>query len=73
MREPVCGMAGAIDGIRAVEDRSIAGKIICYPQLLELPLTPLTELGESLPSVAEKLDNGAWTAAAEEELLRTAK
>jgi len=71
--DAVCGMAGAIDGIRAVEDRSIAGKIICYPQLLELPLTPLTELGESLPSVAEKLDNGAWTAAAEEELLRTAK
>jgi hypothetical protein len=36
---------------------------------LRLPLTPLTELAATLPTVAAKLDAGAWTAAAERELL----
>jgi len=70
--DAVSGLAGAIDGIRAVENRALAGKIIVYPQLRELPLIPLAELAEELPTVAAKLDGGAWTAAAEAELLRTA-
>ena len=70
--DAVSGMAGAIDGIRAVEARSLAGKIIVYPQLKDLPLTPLSELPEKYPSVAEKLDAGIWTRQAEAELLKVA-
>ncbi|MFW6132375.1 MAG: alcohol dehydrogenase catalytic domain-containing protein [Planctomycetota bacterium] len=71
--DAVSGMAGAIDGIHAVEDRTLAGKAIVYPELHELPLTPLNALGETFPTVAEKLDDGRWTRAAEDELLRAAK
>jgi threonine dehydrogenase-like Zn-dependent dehydrogenase len=71
--DAVSGMAGAIDGIRAVENRTMAGKIIVYPQLKELPLTPLSKLHEKFPSVAKKLKNGIWTLAAEEELLQLAR
>ena len=71
--DAVCGMAGAIDGIRAVENRTLAGKIIVYPQLKELPLMPLETLGGNFPEVAAKLDNGIWTKEAEAELLQTAR
>ena len=68
--DAVSGMAGAIDGIRAVENRTLAGKILVYPSLRDLPLTPLTKLGDVLPAVAAKLDAGRWTQAAEKELLK---
>ncbi len=71
--DAVTGMAGAIDGMDAVQERTLAGKIVVYPQLHELPLTPLADLAEKYPSVAERLDNGIWTKAAEEELLQVAK
>ncbi len=68
--DAISGMAGAIDGIRAVENRTLAGKILVYPSLRDLPLTPLTKLGDVLPAVAKKLDAGRWTQAAEKELLK---
>jgi L-sorbose 1-phosphate reductase len=71
--DAVSGMAGARDGIAAVENRTLAGKIIVYPQLHEMPLTPLTELASRYPTVAAKLDKGQWTKAAEEELLKAAR
>jgi len=71
--DAVSGMAGAKDGIAAVENRTLAGKIIVYPQLHDLPLTPLTELPQKFPSVAKLLHAGQWTSAAEQELLRVAK
>lgn len=67
--DAVSGMAGAIDGIRAVENRALAGKIIVYPCLHDLPLVPLGELAARLPEVAAKLEGGAWSKAAEDELL----
>lgn len=70
--DAVSGMAGAKDGIAAVENRTLAGKIIVYPKLHNLPLTPLNELKQKYPTVAEKLDKGQWTKAAEEELLKVA-
>lgn len=70
--DAVSGMAGAIDGIRAVENRLMAGKIIVYPELKHLPLIPLSKLAEKYPSVAEKLNNGIWTKEAEQELLQIA-
>lgn len=64
--DAVCGMAGAIDGIRAVENRTLAGKIIVYPDLADLKLTPLTETPSD---IADKLEQGLWTKAAEDTLL----
>jgi hypothetical protein len=71
--DAVSGMAGAIAGIKAVEDRTLAGKIIVYPMLHEMPLTPLNTLKDVYPTVAAKLDRGQWTLAAEQELLKVAK
>jgi threonine dehydrogenase-like Zn-dependent dehydrogenase len=65
----VCGLDGACDGIKAIENRSIAGKIIVYPACKGLPLTPLTKLGDKMPEVAACLNNGLWTAQAEQKLL----
>ena len=70
--DAVSGMAGAIDGIGCVENRTLAGKIIVYPMLHDVPLIPLAELPQHFPGVAEKLDRGKWTRAAEEELIRVA-
>ncbi|HDZ69166.1 MAG TPA: alcohol dehydrogenase [Phycisphaerales bacterium] len=67
----VCGLEGAIEGIRAVENRLIAGKIIVYPACKGLGLVPLKELGEKMPEVAECLNNGLWTRQAEQKLLDT--
>jgi L-sorbose 1-phosphate reductase len=69
----ITGMAGAIDGIKAVEDRTYCGKIVVYPTLKDMPLIALTDLAQEYPTVAEKLDGPLWTRAAEEELLRIAK
>jgi threonine dehydrogenase-like Zn-dependent dehydrogenase len=67
----VCGLDGAIEGIRAVENRAIAGKIIVYPACKGLGLTPLAKLKEKMPQVAECLNNGLWTKQAEEKLLES--
>jgi L-sorbose 1-phosphate reductase len=70
--DAISGMAGATDGIAAVENRTLAGKIIVYPMLHDLGLIPLTELPTRFPTVAEKLDHGRWTRESEQELLRVA-
>ena len=71
--DAVSGMAGAIDGIESVKQRTMAGKIIVYPMLHDMELIPLGELSESFPSVAAKLENGNWTREAEQELLSHAR
>ena len=65
----VCGLEGAVEGIRAVENHLIPGKIIVYPSCRGMGLTELSQLAQTLPKVAEKLDEGLWTRAAENELL----
>ncbi len=65
----VSGLAGATDGIRAVENRSIAGKIVVYPACKDLPLVTLDEMNEKMPQVGECLNDGLWTKEAEEKLL----
>jgi threonine dehydrogenase-like Zn-dependent dehydrogenase len=65
----VCGLDGAIEGIRAVENRAIAGKIIVYPACKGLELTELTKLKEKMPQVAGCLSKGLWTSEAEQKLL----
>jgi len=69
----VCGLDAAAEGIRAVENRSIAGKIIVYPACRGLGLVRLEELNEKMPEVAECLDNGLWTRQAEKTLLEVYK
>jgi threonine dehydrogenase-like Zn-dependent dehydrogenase len=65
----VCGLDGAVEGIRAVEKALIPGKILVYPQCRSLGLTKLEDLAAAFPAVAGKLNNGFWTADAERELL----
>ena len=65
----ICGLEGATEGIRAVENRSIAGKIIVYPACKGLGLVPLKELSKKMPEVAECLNNGLWNNAAEKTLV----
>jgi len=65
----VCGLEGAADGIRAVENRSIAGKIMVYPACRGLGLTRLGELHQKMPKVAKQLSDGLWNKAAEDRLL----
>ncbi|HUV66481.1 MAG TPA: hypothetical protein VMW24_21505, partial [Sedimentisphaerales bacterium] len=67
--DAICGLEGATDGIRAVENRTIAGKIIVYPACRSLGLVPLEELRAKMPDVAECLADGLWTKQAEERLL----
>jgi threonine dehydrogenase-like Zn-dependent dehydrogenase len=69
----VCGLAGATDGIRAVENRSIAGKIVVYPACKDLPLVPLEKISEEMPAVAECLNDGLWTPEAEKKLIEIYK
>jgi threonine dehydrogenase-like Zn-dependent dehydrogenase len=69
----VCGLDGAIEGIRTVENRSIAGKIIVYPSCKGLELIHLAKLKEKMPKVAACLNNGLWTKRAEEKLLDSLK
>jgi threonine dehydrogenase-like Zn-dependent dehydrogenase len=71
--DAVSGMAGAIDGIKAVENRTLSGKIIVYPALEQMPLLTLPEVCRRYPSVAGKLRHGIWTKEAEQELLKTAE
>ena len=66
----ICGLDGASEGIRAIENRAIDGKIIVYPACKGLELTELAKLKEEMPEVAECLSDGTWNKKAEEVLLR---
>jgi threonine dehydrogenase-like Zn-dependent dehydrogenase len=70
--DAVAGIAGAIDGLEAVEKQTLAGKVVVYPALRDLGLVALADLGQHFPTVRSKLDNGQWTLAAEQELLQVA-
>ena len=50
----------------------MVGKILVYPMLHDLDLIPLAQLAKHFPTVAAQLENGNWTKAAEQELLRVA-
>ncbi|MEN6427518.1 MAG: alcohol dehydrogenase catalytic domain-containing protein [Phycisphaerales bacterium] len=65
----ICGFEGAVEGIRAVESRSVAGKIMVYPACRSLGLTRLEELPQKMPDVAACLNHGLWTREAEKMLL----
>jgi L-sorbose 1-phosphate reductase len=70
--DAVAGLAGVADALAAVQARTSGGKIVIYPQLREVGLIRLSEMGERYPEVAAALDEGRWTRAAEETLLAAA-
>ena len=64
-------LSAARDGLQAVKDAIFTGKVVIYPNILEFPLTPVTDLKGPLPTVYARLKNGReWTKEAEEEFLR---
>jgi L-sorbose 1-phosphate reductase len=68
----VSGMQGVADALEAVKARTSGGKIVIYPQLTQLGMVTLAEMGERYPAVAAALDEGRWTRAAEEALIAAA-
>jgi L-sorbose 1-phosphate reductase len=69
----VSGMAGAIAGLTAVQQRTIAGKIVVYPELTDLPLLELDALVQRFPTLQPLVATNGWNRAAEAELLRVAR
>lgn len=64
-------LSAAYDGLQAVANGRFAGRVVVYPHIQELPITPLRDLSQRLPQVAALLGEGnTWTKAAEDELLR---
>ena len=62
----VGGMEAARDALQALVDGRFPGKIVIFPALRDLALTPLPELAKAEPDVGAALDrDGAWTIAAE--------
>jgi L-sorbose 1-phosphate reductase len=59
------------DGLLSVKNAVYPGKVVIFPHLKPLPVTPLPELKSKLPTVYAKLHKGRdWTKEAEEELFR---
>jgi len=67
----VCGLDAAVEGIRAVENHLIPGKIIVYPFCKNLGLLTLDKLAVKYPGIGNKLNKGLWTKQAEQALLET--
>lgn len=64
------GMKVAKEGIKAMMESRYPGKILIFPQLIDLPLIGLDELKDKIPEVGNKLAAGnTWTKEAEEALI----
>jgi len=64
-------LSAAYEGLQAVSNGRFAGRVVVYPHIKDLPVTPLKDLAEALPRVYALLgEGGTWTKAAEDELLR---
>ncbi|OGO28496.1 MAG: hypothetical protein A2W33_00210 [Chloroflexi bacterium RBG_16_52_11] len=64
-------LSAAMAGLQAIKDATLAGKVVIYPNIKEMPLTTLAELRDRMPSVYSKLnERQEWTNEAEEEFLR---
>jgi L-sorbose 1-phosphate reductase len=62
----VGGIQAAQDALQALMDGRFPGKIVIFPALRDLPLTPLPELATAEPEVGRALDpDGSWTTEAE--------
>ncbi|UCH33188.1 MAG: alcohol dehydrogenase catalytic domain-containing protein [Armatimonadota bacterium] len=64
-------MRSVRDGLQAVKAGGFPGKVVIFPHIQGVPLTPLGDLRDRLPEVYAKLGPGeTWTREAETELLR---
>jgi len=62
----VGGLMQIPEGIQAMKDSLFPGKIVIYPHILDLPLTPLPALKEKYPEVYNSLGaSETWTLEAE--------
>jgi D-arabinose 1-dehydrogenase-like Zn-dependent alcohol dehydrogenase len=67
----VGSLSAARDGLQSVLDTSFPGKVVIFPHIKDMPLTPLAALQDSLPTVYARLKDGReWTVEAEQEFLR---
>lgn len=67
----VAGLEGVAAGLHAIAEGRFPGKVLIFPNIMPLPLTPLEALEDVLPSVFERLKDGReWTIEAEREFLR---
>lgn len=63
------GLNAVKEAIIAVDEKRFGGKIVIYPQFVDLPLLRLAELDDEFPDVYALLgDNETWTKQAEEKL-----
>jgi len=66
----VSGFRDAKKGLEGVIHQRFPGKVVIYPQILDFPLTLLTDLKHVLPGVHAKLGpNHTWTVEAEQAFL----
>jgi D-arabinose 1-dehydrogenase-like Zn-dependent alcohol dehydrogenase len=67
----VGSLNAARDGLQSVKDAVFPGKVVIFPNIKDLPLTPLSELKDKMPTVYARLQDGReWTVEAEAEFLR---
>lgn len=67
----VSGLEAALEGLQGMAAQCFPGKVVVYPQAVNLPLTTLDEMPGTMPGVAARLGEGmVWTNEAEEALLR---
>jgi threonine dehydrogenase-like Zn-dependent dehydrogenase len=64
------GIETAVEAIQSVMDSRYPGKVVVFPQIHNLPLTSLREMGARIPEVAARLgEDLMWTNEAEEALI----
>jgi threonine dehydrogenase-like Zn-dependent dehydrogenase len=67
----IAGLRDVKTGLEGVMHQTFPGKVVIYPQILDFPLTTMTELKDVLPKVYAKLGpNESWTVEAEAEFLK---
>lgn len=70
----VGGMGVAQEAILAVEERRVPGRVVIYPQLVDLPLMSIEELGNKYPAISPAIGEGnLWTNEAEKILMEIEK
>jgi len=63
-------LEAASEGLVALRDAVYPGKVVVFPNIRPLPVTAVTDLKETMPSVYAKLRDGReWTVEAENEFL----
>ena len=68
----IAGLNQIPDGVRAMKNSVYPGKIVIYSQILDLPLTGLSELKDTHPHVYALLgENDTWNMMAENALLES--